>query len=477
MKRDATVVGEREGAQPAIESLEARVASVAGVLHASHARLVELTAEALEGDLWCQAGVHSPAQWLAWQVGVSPSRARQIVRVARRVDELPAMARALDGGELSLDQAAVVAARCPTGFDDDVVGVAVNATVPQLRRLLGRYQFADPVAASHDPSRDDSTDDDPKADDPAPRPQPSAGPTPAERRELSFWYDDDGSFHQHLTLPADEGAVVEAALVATRDELFRRDHPDVEPGTERWRAAQRELSWADAAVALASDSLAAGEATYGGSVVDRYRAIVHLEADPTNPNGAPVAGLHLGAALPTSIRRYLLCDGDLLPVWQRKGTPIAHGRSQRVVPPKVRLLVEHRDGGCRVPGCDRTRWLHVHHIIHWEDLGETEPENLICLCQRHHRLHHLGKLPITGTASELTICDERGRPMVPVGRPDPVPLPADLTAEAAARDIDPAVYRHPSGERVDPKWVDFAPNVIAPPEREPVGAGVGNNSP
>ncbi len=216
---------------------------------------------------------------------------------------------------------------------------------------------------------------------------------------------------------------------------------------------------------------------YSGSVIDRFCAIVHLEADPADPDGPPVAGLHLGAALPASLRRYLFCDGDLVPVWERHGHPVAYGRSQRVVPPKVRKLVEHRDGGCRVPGCEVRRWLHVHHILHWEDLGETEPENLVCLCQRHHRLHHQGLLPITGTATDLVICDRRGRPLEPVGTPDPVPLPADLTDEARDTGLDPVEYRHPTGETLQPKWIDFAHNLTPPPERQPAGTGGANHSP
>ncbi len=434
-------------------ALQAEVAATVGILNASHARLVELTAEALAADLWCQAGVHTPVQWLVWQAGVAPAHARQVVKVASRVAELPAMACAVQTGELSLDQAAVVAQHCPAGFDRDVVTVAVNATVPQLHRILGRYRFAEPEP------------------DAGAEPEPDRTAHRDETRRLSFGGGDDGNWHLNATLPADEGAVIEAALAAKRDELFRRENPDVEPGTPEWRAAQRELSWADAAVALAADSLAAGEAQYNGSVVDRFRAVVHFEADPRRPDGPPVAGLHLGAALPASLRRYLFCDGDVLPVWERKGTPVALGRSQRVVPPKVRLLVEHRDGGCRVPGCTRTRWLHIHHIIHWEDLGETEPENLICLCQRHHRLHHQGQLPITGTASDLTVRDRAGRELPAVGRPEPVPSSADLTTAAEQHELDPIDYQHPPGEKVQPRWIDFAHDSVRPERRAATSAG------
>ncbi len=44
---------------------------------------------------------------------------------------------------------------------------------------------------------------------------------------------------------------------------------------------------------------------------------------------------------------------------------------------------------CRFPGCD-ARYVEGHHIKHWPDGGETELDNLIQLCRRHHRLLHEG---------------------------------------------------------------------------------------
>jgi len=55
---------------------------------------------------------------------------------------------------------------------------------------------------------------------------------------------------------------------------------------------------------------------------------------------------------------------------------------------------------CQVPGCNCRRNLHVHHII-WRSKGGTdEPENLLCLCEKHHLrlLHNLLTLKIEGTA-------------------------------------------------------------------------------
>ena len=456
--KSTLVADEVSAKEAAIDVLQAEVATTVGVLNSAHARLVELAAEALADGLWEQWGIHTPEQWLVWQAGLSRAHARQVVAVARRVPELPHLDQAVHEGALSLDQAEVVARHCPPGFDADVVGVAVNATVPQLHRMLGRYQFTEPVP-------------DTPADPTAP---PARDPEP--ERKVTFGSTDDGSWHATLDLPADEGALYEQALVAKRDELFRRDHPGVDADSPEGRAARRDLSWADAAVALAADSLAVGDAAHVGSS-DLFRVLVHLEADPTNPTGLGVAGLHLGAPLPAALRQMLLCDCEVVPVWETLGNPVAVGRAQRIVPRRVRRLIEHRDKGCRVPGCGQKRWLHIHHIVHWEDLGPTDPDNLICLCHRHHRLHHLGLLPITGTAADLTVRDRHGRELQPVGQPRQIPAATEPADAATDLGLDPVDYEHPPGERLQPKWIDFAPNRPRPPERQPGRAGTGSRSP
>jgi hypothetical protein len=71
------------------------------------------------------------------------------------------------------------------------------------------------------------------------------------------------------------------------------------------------------------------------------------------------------------------------------------------VPPRVRRLVFHRDGyRCRVPGCRSARFLEVHHIVHREHGGTSEPSNLILLCDGHHTKHHDGFITIGGRAPD-----------------------------------------------------------------------------
>jgi len=103
-----------------------------------------------------------------------------------------------------------------------------------------------------------------------------------------------------------------------------------------------------------------------------------------------------------------------------------------------------------VPGCTQTRWVQVHHIVHWEgDDGPTETWNLICLCPRHHRMHHQGKLGIEGNADlsaatpgTVIFTDVRGSPIEPAANQA---TPTGPPPEPAGR------YVHPIGERLD-RW-------------------------
>jgi hypothetical protein len=143
-------------------------------------------------------------------------------------------------------------------------------------------------------------------------------------------------------------------------------------------------------------------------------------------------------------------------VLETGGKPVSVGRAFRTVPERTRVVVEERDRGCRVPGCDRSRWLQIHHLRHWEDGGATDTANLLALCAHHHRQHHLGRLGISGDADDpdgVTFTDEQGRSIRPCGRPAP---PGEPLATAAHRmQIASGGWIHPSGERLDGHWVHF----------------------
>jgi len=93
-----------------------------------------------------------------------------------------------------------------------------------------------------------------------------------------------------------------------------------------------------------------------------------------------------------AIAERLACDAKVARiVMAGKSNVLDLGRSTRVVSPELRKVVMIRDrhcqiGRCRVPA----KWCDVHHIVHWLDGGETNLDNLVLLCRRHHVDHHEG---------------------------------------------------------------------------------------
>jgi hypothetical protein len=385
-------------------ALEGELAEVCGALNAATARLVALVGQALETGACEGTGIHSPEQWVAWKCGLSRGRARRLVAMARRLPELAHTASAFNGGELSEDQVAVVCRHAPAYSDAQVATLARQTTVSQLTRTLRRYTWA-----------------------PEPENEEAGKPEEAEPRRADFGTTEEGTWRLSAVLPPDEGAVVERALETARQAL-------AEDGVE-------QPTWADALLAMADRSL--GAAAVSRPHWDRHLVVVHLQHD----DHGPVANLHLGLPLPDAIRRLIGCDGRVRPVTEVGGVALSVGRTQRIVPERTRLVIEQRDGSCRVPGCERSRWLQVHHVTHWEDGGATDTANLVALCGRHHRLHHLGKLEISGNADDpdgVEFTDADGRRLTGSGRPAP---PDGVTFTGS--------WTHPSGERLDPRWVHF----------------------
>ena len=65
------------------------------------------------------------------------------------------------------------------------------------------------------------------------------------------------------------------------------------------------------------------------------------------------------------------------------------GRNTTTIPPRIRREVLARDRHrCQAPGCGRTRFLEVHHIVARQKGGTNQLDNLVTLCGACHRLWH-----------------------------------------------------------------------------------------
>jgi hypothetical protein len=415
------VPGQAPPDQAALDALELQLAEVCGHINALKAELTRLVAEAIQADAWTGWGIHSPSQWVAWKTGVSPSNAKQLVALAARRDELPATFGAFGAGQLSIDQVAPIVAKVPAWADAEVCELAKQATVTQIRSVVRSYPF------------DAAT---PKDEDLAPdRPAPSS-------ESLSLLQHENGRWSLHGELDHDHGLVVDAAMREARDALFRRNGEAPTAAEVLVEMAQRSLDTVDEPGRR-----------------DRYRVHIHLDA----ATGEAVDAL--GHRIPASLRQQLCCDSTVGLVLEHGGLPVSVGRAQPIVPSRTRRLVTLRDRGCRVPGCGSAGFLEVHHVIHREHGGPTDTWNLVCLCPRHHRLHHQGALGIVGDADQpighpgaLRFTDANGNPLRagPSVRPPESPPP-----------VTGSRYEHPPGERIDRRWISFHP---------PTASGTGNSS-
>ena len=182
-------------------------------------------------------------------------------------------------------------------------------------------------------------------------------------------------------------------------------------------------SWADALERLAHAGLAGLDphTAAGQRPSDRYQVLLHIDLDRLSGSR-----IHLGPTLTTAQRQLLTCDADVRTVLWEGGRPVGLGRRRRAPDAPLRALIEDRDRGCR--HCGARGFLHIHHLVHWEAEGPTDPDNLVALCTRCHRDIHAGRLRATGdptTPDGLTFLDAHGRPLPtpatspPTGDPPP----------------------------------------------------------
>src|SRR5919204_1327323 len=82
-------------------ALQDEVATLASHIYAETCRWLELVAELDRRGAWAETGCGSCAEWLAWRCALAPRAAREHVRVARRLPELPLIHGAFARGELS----------------------------------------------------------------------------------------------------------------------------------------------------------------------------------------------------------------------------------------------------------------------------------------------------------------------------------------------------------------------------------------
>ena len=137
--RDRTSIPRPPPDEPPIEQLESEICELAAHIDSATCRWLLLVAEFDERRGWAEWGVHSCAHWLSWRCSIAPRSARERIRVARRLRELPHVRAAFSVGELSYSKVRALTRVAEPDTEQDLVQIARHATGAQLDKLVRGY--------------------------------------------------------------------------------------------------------------------------------------------------------------------------------------------------------------------------------------------------------------------------------------------------------------------------------------------------
>ena len=371
--------GEKCLSMEEIAALGEAIAETAAIIDvATHRFLTQLRAFDEVGG-WHRAGALSCAHWLSWRVGMDLGAAREKVRVAKKLAELPRIDEALRTGEISYSKVRAMTRVATAGNEEDLLTMARCATGAQLEkicRLKRRVNRLEDVKEVEG------------------------------RRYVVERPTEDGMVSIQLRLLPEEAATVLKAF-------------EVMGGGQR----------ADGAVALAESALAGRlrgteDDEESAGVRPPVEVVVHVQA-------ADLEGrTELGDGISAETSRRILCDAGVVPLLEDdQGRTIDVGRKTRTIPAALRRALDARDGGCRFPGCTNRIFTDAHHVEHWLDGGATNLDNTVLLCRRHHRLLHEHGFRLERVGGALVFRDPGGAEVPAEGRRGAVAV--DLAGLAA----------------------------------------------
>ena len=418
-----------------LDRLGDEIALLSAHLEAATGRLLDLIREFDARRGWGN-GFRSCAHWLSWRVGLDLGAARERVRVARALGPLPLLAGALSRGELSYAKVRALTRVATPETEARLVNVGRAGTASHVERIVRGWRRVDRHAEARESARQHA------------------------RRGLHVYHDEDGTVVLKGRLTPEVGALLVKVLEAAGETLYQRRRKEeavprsADRPTQPPSPAQR---WADALELVAEAALHQG--LDPGHPAEHYQVVVHVDApvlsDPDQPGQMVLeTGTHVSAE--TSQR--LACDATRVVMKHDADGRITEvGARTRTIPPALRRALQHRDLGCRFPGCG-VAFGQGHHLRHWARGGPTTLSNLAILCGRHHRaVHEEGYQVERQVDGALQFRFPDGRPFpdappAPTLQDDPVEVLRSRN-EAPAQQIDPwtatPVWH---GERLDVGW-------------------------
>jgi hypothetical protein len=147
--------------------------------------------------------------------------------------------------------------------------------------------------------------------------------------------------------------------------------------------------------------LTAGYARAEISVVVDYRTL----AQGLHRNSVIRTGTDID--LPVETVRRMACEARIIPVVMgSSGVVLDMGRATRLASRQQRRALEAMHATCAVPSCAvPVAQCQPHHVEYWNSGGPTDLDNLVPLCDQHHRCVHEGgwRLAVRAADRRVTV--------------------------------------------------------------------------
>ncbi len=305
-----------------LDQLETDIISLSSHINSMEYEFLVLLREFDLRQGWKAYHFNNCAEWMNMKCGMAPGTAREKMRVANGLFDLPQISAAFQKGDLSYSKARYLTRIATPTTEEHLLDFAIKATASQVDRHCMELRNVQTDVSVHDSNR------------------------LHENRYLSCSSHSDGSVTLSVELPKETADLVMKALEKAAS-------PDV---------ADLFKQQADALVEIAQSYLCGGS-DKKASTADHYQVCVHVDENALR--GAPDADSK--SDLPIETVRRLCCDSSLLVATEdENGKTKDISRKHRVaegrpVHPSLRRKLISRDRGCRFPGCTHEKWLAAHH--------------------------------------------------------------------------------------------------------------------
>jgi len=354
-----------------IRLLEDQITELAAHIHAANYRLLMLIHRFDESAAWTGPGLRSCAHWLNWKCGISMNAAREKVRVAHALVDLPQISESFSKGRVSYSKVRAMTRIATPENEEFLLRLALNGTAAHVELAVRQFRRAKRTGALQEENNRH------------------------QQRQVVWRLDYDGSYVLTARLTPEQGERVRQALEAAMEEIEAEQknvsaETSGEPDLELPKPDPAEQRRADALERLADHFLSGSKsAGHGG---ERCTLHVHTDIETLKDDGEGAeSNLENGQNVSAETSRRLACDCSVVH-WLEDGdgNALNIGRKSRSIPPAIRRALQRRDQGCRFPGCTAQKYTDAHHVQHWADGGETRLDNLVTLCRHHHRAVHEG---------------------------------------------------------------------------------------